>query len=308
MICPYCRNENNNDAKVCVKCGNSLTQISQNNIQQNVMQSNTIQNQNLQFNTNIKNNSNKNNNKTIIVIAIVILLIAGILVIMNVFGDKKEPSNNNSNVNNSSNNTNNDNKEGITIRKYDADGDFLLYIDKVVKYTNRNVDVVGIIERGEVKYGDEVQIVGLDHEVVKTYVNRISSYRNTTDSGKAGDTVYISLTNVYNVDIERGQALIKPNSVLTHKKFKANVKVLTKEESGNTSSISNASVANFYIGSAIIPCTTNLENNIKEIGQGKDGEVTITLNKSLVIEPGNEFFIRDDNNAILTGTIKEVLD
>lgn len=350
MKCLYCRYENNEDAKVCVKCGADLNEGLQNNIQQssiqqtNVVETNIQQNQTSHIvpNNNLNTNStnNKKNNKIIIAVVIVIVIVLGIFVAKNMFNNKNDNQNNNNNNNNNNinskpNNTTEENKDcdlkantnsSITFTNSivsDAestkDGDFLFPIEDIFNYSGskepfnysgKGTVVSGKVERGTIKVGDKVQIIGMDLETINTTVVGIEVFNKSVESVEAGYNAGILLADVDKDKITFGQTVIKPDSIAAHKRIKADVYVMAKDTRKKDIKITDNYNVLFYLGTKYVQGTLKLTNNQTVADNCKDQEMIIELEKSVTMQKGSNFYIREDNRTgyIAYGVVKEFLD
>ena len=317
MFCPNCRNQVVDGAEFCPNCGTNLKQI-QNQIQQPVQQpvyNNQPQN-NYQQPTN-----NQNRNKKSIVVPIIIVVV---LAVAAVFGASKlmkkdTPVNNDTNnqqvqETNTTNNDNTTNSNGNstgtvdpnTNLTYDKDGAFLMPIEDVFTITGRGTVVTGRIERGTIKLNDEVQIIGLDHEIITTTVTGIEMFRKSLDYAEAGDNAGLLLKDVSREDVERGQVIAKPNSIRAATKFDADVYVLTKEEGGRHTPFFNNYRPQFYFKTTDITGVITLPSDVEMVMPGDNVKMTVELISNVAMEVGTEFSIREGGRTVGKGTVTKV--
>ena len=317
MFCPNCRNQVVDGAEFCPNCGTSLKQI-QNQMQQPVQQP--------VYNNQPQNNyqhpiNNQNGNKKSILVPIIIVVV---LAIAAVFGASKlikkdTPVNNDTNnqqvqETNTTNNDNTTNSNGNstgtvdpnTNLTYDKDGAFLMAIEDVFTITGRGTVVTGRVERGTIKLNDEVQIIGLNHEIITTTVTGIEMFRKQLDYAEAGDNAGILLKDISRDDVERGQVLAKPNSIKAATKFDADVYVLTKEEGGRHTPFFNNYRPQFYFKTTDITGVVTLPSNVEMVSPGDNAKMTVELISNVAMEVGTEFSIREGGRTIGKGTVTKV--
>ena len=255
----------------------------------------------------------KKNNKLFIIIAIiaVIVILVGIILFFN--QDKKE-SMNNETPNNSEVEDNNSigSVEEGTNTSYDENGAFLFQISDKFNITGRGIVVTGQVERGKVKVGDTVQIVGFNDEILTTEVTGIELYRKPLEDAKAGDIVGIYLKDITIDQVQKGQVLSKPNSIVASIKFDANVHIRSKEEGGINNPFFDGYKTQIYFrndnkySNIGITGTIDLPDDIEMVSPGEDVSFTVSLESNVAMEVGTEFYIREDDRTIGTGTITKV--
>lgn len=317
MICKNCRNHAPEGMVRCPNCGGQLIQDKQPvvNQPQPFMQSNYNQNNNL---NNMPQPSRKSN-RGLLVLIIIIMVIIGIFVLKPKDGNNPNSnSNSNSNVesnsnsqSNSSSNSNiesNSNSNTTTINtNYDKDGAFFMPINDVFTITGKGTVVTGKITRGTIKLNDEIEIIGLNHEVKTTIVTGITSNREQWDSAQIGDSVALTLKDVSREEIEPGQVVAKPNSIKETKKIEANVYILTKEEGGRKTPIfPNYKPTFYFYDIAYITGTVTLLGGKESANPGDKVDMSVVLEKSVALEIGAEFTIREGGTTIGRGTITKI--
>jgi elongation factor Tu len=187
------------------------------------------------------------------------------------------------------------------------DRPFLMPIEGVQTISGRGTVVTGLIERGTVKLGDEVEIVGLG-ETRKSVVTGIESYRKLLDQGMAGDNVGCLLRGVERSAVQRGQVLARPGAAKPHKSFRAEVYVLTKDEGGRHTPFFGNYRPQFYFRTADVTGTVQLGNGAEMVMPGDSAELTIELNKAIALEERSRFAIREGNRTVGAGIVTEIVD
>jgi elongation factor Tu len=187
------------------------------------------------------------------------------------------------------------------------DRPFLMPIEGVQTISGRGTVVTGLIERGTVKLGDEVEIVGLG-ETRKSVVTGIESYRKLLDQGMAGDNVGCLLRGVERNAVQRGQVLARPGAAKPHKSFRAEVYVLTKHEGGRHTPFFGNYRPQFYFRTADVTGTVQLGNGAEMVMPGDSAELTIELNKAIALEERSRFAIREGNRTVGAGIVTEIVD
>jgi elongation factor Tu len=187
------------------------------------------------------------------------------------------------------------------------DRPFLMPIEGVQTISGRGTVVTGLIERGTVKLGDEVEIVGLG-ETRKSVVTGIESYRKLLDQGMAGDNVGCLLRGVERNTVQRGQVLSRPGAARPHKAFRAEVYVLTKDEGGRHTPFFGNYRPQFYFRTADVTGTVQLGDGAEMVMPGDNAELTIELNKAIALEERSRFAIREGNRTVGAGIVTEIVD
>ena len=173
--------------------------------------------------------------------------------------------------------------------------------------TGRGTVATGRIERGKVKVGEEVAIVGLEKEA-KTVVTGVEMFRKTLDSGQAGDNVGLLLRGVEKDAIERGQVIAKPGSITPHTKAKAEIYVLTKDEGGRHTPFFKGYRPQFFFGTADVTGIVELPDEVEMVMPGDNLGINLALQKPIAMEPGQRFAIREGGRTIGAGRIAEVIE
>ena len=187
------------------------------------------------------------------------------------------------------------------------DRPFLMPIEGVQTISGRGTVVTGLIERGTVKLGDEVEIVGLG-ETRKSVVTGIESYRKLLDQGMAGDNVGCLLRGIERSAVQRGQVLSRPGTAAPHKAFRAEVYVLTKDEGGRHTPFFGNYRPQFYFRTADVTGTVQLGNGAEMVMPGDNAELTIELNKAIALEERSRFAIREGNRTVGAGIVTEIVE
>jgi len=189
----------------------------------------------------------------------------------------------------------------------DVDKPFLMPIEDVFSISGRGTVVTGRIERGIIKVGDEVEIVGFA-ETMKTVVTGVEMFRKLLDSGQAGDNVGCLLRGTKKEQVERGQVLAKPKSILPHKKFNCEVYVLTKEEGGRHTPFFNNYRPQFYMRTTDVTGTVRLPEGTEMVMPGDHVKMEIELLTAVAIEKELRFAIREGGRTVGAGVVIEILE
>ena len=189
---------------------------------------------------------------------------------------------------------------------YDENGAFLFSIEDVFTITGRGTVVTGHVERGTVKIGDKVQIIGLNQEILTAEVTGIEMFRSTNNEATIGDNAGILLKDITREQVQRGQVLAKPNSIVAAKKFDADVYVLTPEEGGRQTPFVTNYSPQFYFRTITITGTIELPDGIEKVNSGESVSLTTTLVSNVAMEVGTEFSIREGGRTIGKGTVTKV--
>jgi elongation factor Tu len=189
-----------------------------------------------------------------------------------------------------------------------VDKPFLMPVEDVFTITGRGTVGTGRVERGQVKVGEEVEIVGLKDESRKTVVTGIEMFRKLLDVGIAGDNVGVLLRGVERNDIERGQVLAKPGSIKPHKKFKAEVYVLSKEEGGRHTPFFANYRPQFYFRTTDVTGTIRLPEGVEMVMPGDNVQMDVELITPIACEEGLRFAIREGGRTVGAGVVTNVSD
>jgi len=189
-----------------------------------------------------------------------------------------------------------------------TDKPFLMPVEDVFSITGRGTVATGRVERGTVKVGEEVEIVGLTEAPRKTVVTGVEMFRKLLDRAEAGDNIGTLLRGVDKKDIERGQVLAKPGSIKPHTKFNAEVYVLTKEEGGRHTPFFNGYRPQFYFRTTDVTGVTSLPEGVEMCMPGDNIKMTIELITPIAIEEGLRFAIREGGHTVGAGVVTGVVE
>ncbi|MER2129443.1 elongation factor Tu [Leuconostoc lactis] len=190
----------------------------------------------------------------------------------------------------------------------ETDKPFLMPVEDVFTITGRGTVASGRVDRGVLTTGTEVEIVGLKDEVQKTTVTGIEMFRKTLEEAQAGDNIGALLRGVDRSNIERGQVLAKPGSIKTHKKFKAEVYVLTKEEGGRHTPFFTNYRPQFYFHTTDVTGVVELPAGVEMVMPGDQVTFEIELISPVAIEQGLKFTVREGGHTVGAGTVTEIED
>ncbi|HAQ5818993.1 TPA: elongation factor Tu [Enterococcus faecium] len=196
--------------------------------------------------------------------------------------------------------------EYIPTPERDTDKPLLLPVEDVFSITGRGTVGSGRIDRGAVRVGDEVEIVGIKPETQKAVVTGVEMFRKTLDYGEAGDNVGVLLRGIQRDDIERGQVLAKPGSITPHTKFKAEVYVLTKEEGGRHTPFFNNYRPQFYFRTTDVTGTITLPEDTEMVMPGDNVTIDVDLIHPIAVENGTTFSIREGGRTVGSGIVTEI--
>ena len=188
-----------------------------------------------------------------------------------------------------------------------VDGAFLMPIEDVFSISGRGTVVTGRVERGIVKVGDEVEIVGI-HDTTKTTVTGVEMFRKLLDQGQAGDNVGVLLRGTKRDDVERGQVLCKPGSIKPHTKFQAEVYVLSKEEGGRHTPFFNGYRPQFYFRTTDVTGNCDLPEGVEMVMPGDNVQMTVALIAPIAMEEGLRFAIREGGRTVGAGVVAKIIE
>jgi elongation factor Tu len=186
------------------------------------------------------------------------------------------------------------------------DRPFLMPIEDVMSITGRGTVVTGKVEQGQVKVGEEIEIVGL-RATQKTVVTGVEMFRKLLDEGRAGDNIGALLRGTKKEDVERGQVLAKPGSITPHTNFEANVYVLTKEEGGRHKPFFNNYRPQFYFRTTDVTGSITLPEGTEMVMPGDNTEMTVELQKPIAMDEGLLFAIREGGRTVGSGRVTKIL-
>ena len=187
------------------------------------------------------------------------------------------------------------------------DGAFLMPIEDVFSISGRGTVVTGRIERGIVKVGDEIEIIGIK-ATAKTTCTGVEMFRKLLDQGQAGDNVGVLLRGTKREEVERGQVLAKPGSITPHTKFEAEVYVLSKEEGGRHTPFFNGYRPQFYFRTTDVTGSVDLPSGVEMVMPGDNVKMTVALIAPIAMEQGLRFAIREGGRTVGAGVVAKVLE
>jgi elongation factor Tu len=190
----------------------------------------------------------------------------------------------------------------------ETDKPFMMSVEDVFSIKGRGTVVTGRIDRGKVKTGDNVEIVGLRDEVMTSVVTGVEMFHKTLDDGQAGDNVGLLLRGIERTDVERGMVVAAPKSITPHKKFFAQVYVLTKDEGGRHKAFFTGYRPQFFIRTMDVTGTITLPEGVEMVMPGDDVKMTVELITPVALEKGSRFAIREGGLTVGAGAITEILE
>jgi len=187
------------------------------------------------------------------------------------------------------------------------DGPFLMPVEDVFSISGRGTVVTGRVERGIVKVGDEIEIVGLK-PTIKTVCTGVEMFRKLLDQGQAGDNIGVLLRGTKREEVERGQVLAKPGSITPHTKFAAEVYVLSKEEGGRHTPFFNGYRPQFYFRTTDVTGSVELPQGTEMVMPGDNVAITVALIVPIAMEEGLRFAIREGGRTVGAGVVSKVIE
>ncbi|KKE78578.1 elongation factor Tu [Oceanobacillus caeni] len=197
--------------------------------------------------------------------------------------------------------------EYVPTPERDNDKPFMMPVEDVFSITGRGTVATGRVERGQVKVGDEVEIIGLNEESSKTTVTGVEMFRKLLDYAEAGDNIGALLRGVAREDINRGQVLAKPGSITPHTNFKAEVYVLSKDEGGRHTPFFSNYRPQFYFRTTDVTGVINLPEGTEMVMPGDNTEMTVELISPIAIEEGTRFSIREGGRTVGSGVVTTII-
>lgn len=188
------------------------------------------------------------------------------------------------------------------------DKPFLLAVEDVFSITGRGTVATGRVERGKVRLGDEVEIIGLSHEIKKSVVTGIEMFRKELDEGVAGDNIGVLLRGIEKDEVERGMVIAAPGSITPHTHFKAQVYVLKKEEGGRHTPFFSGYRPQFYIRTTDVTGEIKLPEGVEMVMPGDNIEMEIKLIYPVALEKGQRFAIREGGKTVGAGAVTEIIE
>jgi elongation factor Tu len=189
----------------------------------------------------------------------------------------------------------------------DIDKPFLMPIEDVFSISGRGTVVTGRVERGVVKVGDEIEIVGI-RPTAKTVCTGVEMFRKILDQGQAGDNIGVLLRGIKREEVERGQVVAKPGSITPHRKFKAEAYILTKEEGGRHTPFFNGYRPQFYFRTTDVTGVATLPEGVEMVMPGDNVQLAVELITPIAMEKELRFAIREGGRTVGAGVISEVLE
>lgn len=189
----------------------------------------------------------------------------------------------------------------------DTDKTFLMPVEDVFSIAGRGTVVTGRIDRGVVKVGDEVEIVGI-RDIQKTTVTGVEMFRKELDKGEAGDNVGVLLRGTKKEDVERGMVLCKPGSITPHKKFEGEIYVLTKDEGGRHTPFFDNYRPQFYVRTTDVTGAIKLPDGVEMVMPGDHIKINVELINSIALELGTKFAIREGGKTVGAGVVTKIIE
>ena len=196
----------------------------------------------------------------------------------------------------------------IPLPKREVDKPFLMPIEDIFTISGRGTVATGRVERGRIKVGEEVEMVGLQEETQKKVVTGVEMFKKLLDSGEAGDNVGILLRGTDRKDVERGMVLAKPGSITPHTKFKGEVYVLTKEEGGRHTPFFTGYRPQMYFRTTDVTGVAHLPEGTEMVMPGDNTTITVELISKIAMETGLRFAIREGGRTVGAGTVTEIIE
>ncbi|PRR87983.1 MULTISPECIES: elongation factor Tu [unclassified Bacillus (in: firmicutes)] len=197
--------------------------------------------------------------------------------------------------------------EYIPTPERDTEKPFMMPVEDVFSITGRGTVATGRVERGQVKVGDEVEIIGLQDENGKTTVTGVEMFRKLLDYAEAGDNIGALLRGVSREDIQRGQVLAKPGTITPHSRFKAEVYVLSKEEGGRHTPFFANYRPQFYFRTTDVTGIVHLPEGTEMVMPGDNTEMEVELISTIAIEEGTRFSIREGGRTVGSGVVSNII-
>jgi elongation factor Tu len=190
----------------------------------------------------------------------------------------------------------------------DIEKPFLMPIEDIFTITGRGTVVTGRVDRGKIKVGETVEIVGIHPKIEKTVVTGVEMFRKLLDEGVAGDNVGLLLRGITKEDVERGQVIAKPGSITPHSHFKAQVYVLSKEEGGRHTPFFTGYRPQFYFRTTDVTGNVSLPEGVEMVMPGDNVEMEGKLITPIAMEEGLRFAIREGGRTIGAGSITKIIE
>jgi len=198
--------------------------------------------------------------------------------------------------------------EYIPLPPREVDKPFLMPVEDIFTISGRGTVATGRVERGKVKVGEEVELVGMAKESPKKVVTGIEMFKKLLDEGTAGDNIGVLLRGTERKDIERGMVLAKVGSITPHTKFKCEVYVLTKEEGGRHTPFFTGYRPQFYFRTTDVTGVAHLPEGVEMVMPGDNTQMSIELITPIAMEQGLRFAIREGGRTVGAGTVAEIVE
>jgi elongation factor Tu len=187
------------------------------------------------------------------------------------------------------------------------DGDFIMPVEDVFSISGRGTVVTGRVERGIVKVGEDVEIVGIK-DTIKTTCTGVEMFRKLLDEGRAGDNVGVLLRGTKRDEVERGQVLCKPGSITPHTKFEAEVYILSKEEGGRHTPFFNGYRPQFYFRTTDVTGACELPDGIEMVMPGDNVKMEVSMHAPIAMDEGLRFAIREGGRTVGAGVVAKIIE
>jgi elongation factor Tu len=197
--------------------------------------------------------------------------------------------------------------EYIPTPERDIDQDFLMPVEDVFSIPGRGTVVTGRIEKGTIKVGGEIEIVGMK-DTQKTTVTGVEMFRKEMEQGEAGDNCGILLRGIKKEEVERGQVLVKPGTITPHTKFRGEVYILSKEEGGRHTPFFSGYRPQFYVRTTDVTGSVYLPEGVEMVMPGDNVEMTVELVAPIALEKGTKFAIREGGRTVGAGVVAEIIE
>ena len=195
----------------------------------------------------------------------------------------------------------------IPVPQRDTDKPFLMPVEDVFSISGRGTVITGRVERGVVKVGEEIEIVGIK-DTIKTTCTGVEMFRKLLDQGQAGDNVGLLIRGVKREEVERGQVAAKPKSINPHTKFKAEVYVLSKDEGGRHTPFFSGYRPQFYFRTTDITGVVTLEEGVEMVMPGDNATFNVEMIHPIAMEVGLRFAIREGGRTVGAGVVTEIVE
>jgi elongation factor Tu len=187
------------------------------------------------------------------------------------------------------------------------DGDFLMPVEDVFSISGRGTVVTGRVERGVIKVGEEIEIVGI-RDTQATTCTGVEMFRKLLDQGQAGDNVGVLLRGTKREEVERGQVLAKPGSITPHTKFECEVYVLSKDEGGRHTPFFNGYRPQFYFRTTDVTGACDLPEGVEMVMPGDNVKMTVSLIAPIAMEDGLRFAVREGGRTVGAGVVSKIIE